>query len=219
MTGSSTHWLPFLVRSIGNWRSCFTIKNLDQSATANVSITYYWDSGSYTDNSVQVPAHGVATLCQNSNTSLPTNKQISTKVSTTSEAGIAVAVNVQDTVANHTMSYSGIAQPSKSVVLPRLYYDWGTWASDITVQNTASASTTPHISYYDHAGDLVSGPTSLGSLAAGRPLLVDLATSQPDDDFHGSAVITASLPIAAVVHTTRGSGSGDRYYMYNGVNR
>jgi hypothetical protein len=156
-------------------------------------------------------------LCQQNNSNLPSGP-LSAKVQSNSGLGIAVAVNQAD--ASSQMSYSSFAQPSKTVILPRLAKSADAFRSGLQAQNTGAQNTTPTITYY-YADGTVALAATMGTIQPGQSSGVYLPNvSNLPDGFQGSAVITADQPLVAIGTATCYSGcSGDVAYSYNGVNR
>lgn len=168
-------------------------------------------------------ARAAFTLCQSdSNNGLPVDGRGSALVRTNPPVNIAVAVNQSSS--SQVMSYTGIASPSKTVVLSYLvknYIDLGTWNSGIAIQNTHTGPLTITARFYNLNGVQVGEPFVWGNIDPGESDILYLPNkSDLPNGFIGSAVLTADNNFVAIGNASCSSGcSDDTSLTYNGINR
>lgn len=211
------------------WYTSYMIQNLDTSNPATVIVAYYDSNGNHitgADKSLTIPPGGQVTVVQY--TDDPNlNGRYSAVVS--SDRPVAVIVNQQTAPPNQTYmnstppfaSYTGFESGATQVTLPEIMYNWFGYYTEFFVQNVGNGPANIRITYYpglagnsgviqeavipQYAAHQFSqkNMTSLGAPSgtyAGR--------------FIGSAVITSTQPVVAVVNE---HNEGRRkLFTYNG---
>jgi len=109
--GSTTVFLPYLMKNYSNWGSCFTVRNTSSSSTT-VTPYYYPVNGSLvTGAQINLAGRASSTVCQSSINNLP-NGASSARLTSTGGIPIVVIVNQDNAnwggAGNQVMSYSGI---------------------------------------------------------------------------------------------------------------
>lgn len=137
---------------------------------------------------------------------------------------VNIAVAVNQSSSSQVMSYTGIASPSKTVVLSYLvknYIDLGTWNSGIAIQNTHTGPLTITARFYNLNGVQVGEPFVWGNIDPGESDILYLPNkSDLPNGFIGSAVLTLDNNFVAIGNASCSSGcSDDTSLTYNGINR
>ncbi|MBK8795136.1 MAG: hypothetical protein IPM07_01400 [Anaerolineales bacterium] len=128
---------------------------------------------------------------------------------------MTAAVNQLQGTLNAT-TYEAIAAPAQSASIPKVQRD-GQWNDGITIMNGNSTAVNVTVRLYNSNGALNSTPVNNQSLGANQSLTV---LGQIPYGFDGSALVTASQPVAVVVNAWRpGAGAGDVIGSYPAVHR
>ncbi len=94
-----------------------------------------------------------------------------------------------------TSTYEAVGQGSRAISIP-YWHNTGTWDTGLSLQNLANVATTVTIVFYNPDGTEHSTHT-VSLEPEGR---FTYGWDEPDQDFSGSAFVTANNPIAAVVN-------------------
>lgn len=218
--GSTTAYLPYIMKQYYGWDSCFVVRNISGSNNS-VRITYYWSSGQHIENKT-LSGQEMWTNCQQNNPNLPSGNGLSAKIESTSNRKFVVAINQSHVGDGKHMSYNASAQPSNTAILPNLLRNnndgAGTWSSGFQVQNAGSANTCVTIKYYQNDGTLKKTDTS-NCINPGEAKGFYLPNVSGLSNGVYSVIITANQPIVAVGNSTCTNCSGDNVYAFNGVNQ
>ena len=100
-------------------------------------------------------------------------------------------------------AYTGISEVSTSVFLPIIMGKLGVWNTRIAVQNAGTATTNVTIHYI---GTGAPADTIISNLPPNMMAIVDQLDNAGMTNFNGSAVVTASQPLAVEVDEYKSSG-------------
>ena len=211
------------------WYTSYMIQNLDTSNQANVVVTYYDSDGNPVagaDQSLTIPAGGQVTVVQY--TDDPLLDGIYSAV-VSSDRPVAVIVNQQTAPPGLSYmgstppfaSYTGFESGSTQVTLPEIMYNWYGYYTEFFVQNVGSGSANVEVAFHPGLAG-ASGVTDNASI----PQYASHLFSQKNMSslgapsgtyagrFIGSAVITSTQPIVAVVNEH--NESAQKLFTYNG---
>ncbi|MHB9033115.1 MAG: hypothetical protein ACYC6L_08705 [Anaerolineae bacterium] len=210
----------------GTWITGIQVQNLDPSADAHVTLTFYWAAGTALEG--QVAATATATIAPNkmtnfhvpSLTQVPANFVGSVVVS--SDVEVAATIITTNTGAGTNTdpkrvgAAAGVSAPSTTVYAPFLRKAYYGRNSYIAVQNTADAAATVYLTYIDHNGSTV-GTGNASVPAYSTRIFYQNDTALPTG-FHGSAVITSTVPLAVLVNDANSGAdaSSSGFESYNG---
>lgn len=151
-TGSTTLYAPSLSNNYFGFASALTIQNVDQSATANVTITY---SNGRTE-TFQLTPNAARDFYQPANTNLPSgnvNGSFSAKVETTGGSIVGLVsysappeLNGGRAVGSFA-SYNALPTATASVNLPNVLSNYFGYFTNVTVQNAGSETTNITLTY------------------------------------------------------------------------
>jgi hypothetical protein len=211
--GSKKAYAPVIMNNYYGYDSALVIQNID-TVDATVKVTYT-NGSSKTYTIGPGAAESIHTPTQSG---LPAgNTLYGATVESTNDKNIVVLVNESNNY-NRAASYSGFAGGSQEVRAPivmKRYYDYNT---SVTCQNIGASATTMTIAY---AG--VTGTTTSPSIAVGGThLFYQPGESQLNDDWIGSATITANQDVVCVVNEDmneppKQTDIMDQLYAYNGI--
>ncbi len=207
-------YLPKVRSNSGGWNSRIVIRNNAASA-ANVSITFYYGSGS--------PAGALAATAISAGAVLEVD--VSSVVGAYSgsavvAAGGDVSVVVKDqNTDGRSYAYNGVSasagdpalRTGRTIYTPLALARYGSWHTKISVLNTGAASANISITYYNQNGS-VNRTVQKSALAPNASEIYD-ANTDFGSQFTGSAQVSSNQNIAVVVNETNGSMNG----VYNGV--
>lgn len=151
-TGSTSLYAPSLTNNFFGFASALTIQNVDQSATANVTITY---SNGTTEN-FQLGPNAARDFYQPANTNLPrgnTNGSFSARVTTTGGSIVGlVSFSAPPELNNNRAvgdfaSYNALPTATASVNVPNILSNFFGYFTNVTVQNTGSDPTNITLTY------------------------------------------------------------------------
>ena len=211
------------------WYTSYMIQNLDTTNQATVVVSYYDSSGNHVagaDQSLTIPAGGQVTVVQYTDDPL-LNGVYSAVVS--ADRPVAVVVNQQTAPPGQAgmnstppfASYTGFESGSTQVPLPEIMYNWYGYYTEFFVQNVGDASADVQITYYPGLGG-ASGVTETATI----PQYTSHQFSQKNMSslgapsgayagrFNGSAVISSTQPVVAVVNEH--NESAQKLFTYNG---
>jgi len=197
------------------WYTSYMIQNLDTSGQANVVVAYYDPNGNHiagADKSLTIPAGGQVTVVQYTDDSSLSGRY-SAVVS--SDRPVAVIVNQQTAPPGLTYmastppfaSYTGFESGSDQIILPEVMYNWYGYYTEFFVQNVGNGPANVQVTYYPGLGG-ASGVTQTATIAQYASYHFSqknlTALGAPSGAyagrFIGSAVITSTQPIVAVVN-------------------
>lgn len=198
----------------GTWVSGIQVQNQSETETAtNVTIDFYWaaNSGSpglkaYTHTIASIPPGESVQLYVPSIAGLPDDFVGSAVVS--SDVPVAAIILTANTGVAGTQSEpirvggaTGVLSPSDTVYAPYLrknYYNRNTY---IAVQNTSDGAADVAISFRDHTGATLGSAQRTENVPGHSTYIFYLLeNSDLPDNFHGSATISSSVPLAAIVN-------------------
>ena len=211
------------------WYTSYMIQNLDTSNQANVVVAYYDSSGNHisgADKSLTIPAGGQVTVVQY--TDDPSLNGVYSAV-VSSDRPVAVIVNQQTAPPGLSYmdstppfaSYTGFESGSTQVTLPEIMYNWYGYYTEFFVQNVGSGSANVGVTYYPGLAG-ASGVTENVAV----PQYASHQFSQKNMSslgapsgtyagrFIGSAVITSTQPVVAVVNEH--NEGAQKLFTYNG---
>jgi len=197
------------------WYTSYMIQNLDTSENATVVVAYYDSNGNHivgADKFLTIPPGGQVTVVQYTDDSNLSGRY-SAVVS--SDRPIAVIVNQQTAPPGRTYmastppfaSYTGFDSGSLQIILPEIMYNWYGYYTEFFVQNVGDGPASIRVTYYPGlAGS--SGVTQEATIPqyasyhfTQKNMTILGASSGPHvGRFIGSAVITSTQPIVAVVN-------------------
>jgi len=195
--------------------TAFQVVNLNSSAAANIVVTFYDLNGStsYTMNDT-IGAGASKTYIQSAMSGVPSGFNGSVVIS--SDQSIASIVNQSTTgSAIYNGSYTGFSSGSTSFYLPVILNNYYGYHTEISIQNAGSSPVNVTVSYS------TAGCTDTkSSLAVGAAVrFSNTTTCSGGLNGNGSATISATGPVVAVVNQIAGSSPGPARNMeqtYNG---
>lgn len=212
------------------WYTSYMIQNLDTSAQASVVVEYYDSNGNHisgADKSLTIPAGGQVTVVQYTDDPL-LNGIYSAVVR--SDRPVAVIVNQQTAPPGRSYmastppfaSYTGFESGSNQVTLPEIMYNWYGYYTEFFVQNVGNSSAPVYVTYYPGLAG-ASGVTENATVpqyASHRFSQKNLSSlGAPSGTyagrFLGSAVITSTQPLVAVVNEH--NEGAQKLFTYNGL--
>jgi hypothetical protein len=202
----TTIYLPDLTDNNYGWSTSVTILNAG-SGTANFDFDYY---GQNSGGPYQGPQGSLAP-----NASV-TYDQTGSPCPTVGAGRITgdqpLAVIVREYSGNVNMAYSGFGGGATTAYLPLLMDDNYGWHTGIAVQNLGAAATNVTVNYYPAPGFSNRNPDTVYAVQPNATAIVGQWGSGP---WVGSAQVTASQPIAAIVNENV-SGKGSSYSGFAG---
>lgn len=211
------------------WYTSYMIQNLDTSNSASVVVAYYDSSGNHiadADKSLTIPAGGQVTVVQYTD-----DPSLSGRYSAVVSSDRPVAVIVNQQTAQPGLpymastppfaSYTGFESGSAQLTLPEIMYNWYGYYTEFFVQNVGSDSAAVTVTYYPGlAGN--SGVTENANIAQyashqfSQKNMSSLGAPSGTyaGRFIGSAVISATQPIVAVVNEH--NEGAKKLFTYNG---
>ena len=195
----------------GSWTTDFTVLNLDTGGPATVNITRYGlcegtcsaDAGTLITSTV-IAAGGSYYYNPINDPSFPAGFGGSVVMSSDKALAATVTVGNDGTgKAYATDAYAGIAQVSDSIFLPIIMGKLSVWNTRIAVQNAGSAATDVTITYI---GAGAPAATVVSGLPPNMTALVDQGANAGMSNFNGSALVTASEPLAIMVDEYKSTG-------------
>ena len=143
---TGTLYVPALYNKYYNFVSALTIQNIDETASAQIRVTY---SNGQVRNTVLSPNQSIEYF-QPNDKQLPsgnTNGVFSAKVESLSGVPIVAFVSIEDVSKGLLASYNGAFEPTTVVNCGLVYQDYFKWFSAQTVQNVGTSPTNVTISY------------------------------------------------------------------------
>ncbi|MBK8799242.1 MAG: peptidoglycan DD-metalloendopeptidase family protein [Anaerolineales bacterium] len=129
--------------------------------------------------------------------------------------GSVASVNQLQGTLNAT-TYGAVAAPAQSASIPKVQRD-GQWNDGFVIMNSNGTAVNVTVTLYNSNGILNSTPVNNQPLGAYQSLTV---LSQIPYGFDGSALVTASQPVAVIANAYRpGAGSGDVIGSYPAIHR
>ena len=168
----------------------FQVQNLDTSNDATIQITFYNQDGSVA-NTVDdtIPAGGSKTYFPLDAVSDGFNGS----VVISSDRDIRAIANVLGNGLDYGASYGGFTAGATTVYVPLLMRENSGYNTWFNVQNTGTSATTVNITYSDGV------TASCTNLQPGAACTLDQSTEAHASGWVGSAVVTATEPIAITV--------------------
>ncbi|MGD8969615.1 MAG: hypothetical protein PVI07_19080, partial [Anaerolineae bacterium] len=190
--------------------TAFQVANLNETDTANISVVFYDTSGTevYTMDDT-IPGGQSKIYVQASMTDLGTTFNGSVVISSDQE--VAAVVNQNTTGdSRYNAAYTGFSEGSDTFYLPVILNGFYGWHTEVSVQNAGASAVDVTITYS------TAGCTdSATGLAMGAAVRFDnMATCAGGLDANGSATISASGPVVAVVNQI--TPSDEKEQTYNG---
>jgi len=204
--GATSVMLPLIMRGNAGYYTWFNVQNV---GTVDASVTVQYVAGSdgsdYSAPAVTIPPNASHTFDQHDMTQLGT-KFIGSAVVNSTQPIVATVMQVGETYKN-MMGYNGFTAGSTTVNLPLIMSNNSGYYTGFQVQNVGSSATTVNITY---------GANLAGSFAPAA----ESATLQPNESatfiqntgqwatptYVGSATITASEPVVAIVNQVKMTG-------------
>jgi hypothetical protein len=204
--GGNSVKLPLIMRGNAGYYTWFNVQNAG-STDASVSVSYVPGSAgnAHSEGPITIKPGASHTFDQHDVTQLGTTF-VGSAVVTSDQPIVATVMQVGETYKN-MMGYNGFTQGSTTVSLPLVMSNNNGYYTGFQVQNVGTSATTVTVSY--------------GSNLAGSFAPVDeTATLQPNESktffqnagqfltprYIGSATITASEPIVAIVNQVKMTG-------------
>ena len=212
-TGATKITAPLLFKSYNNWNTGLQVQNVG-TATANVTVTYYWDGGSCTENATIEP-NAAYTFYQPNTTCMPDGVIASAVVE--SDQPVVAIVNEVNYARGTGMSYNTIdvAAGTTTVSAPLLFKNYNNWVTGLQVQNVGTATANVTVTYYGAGGPW----TETATIEPGASANFYQPSGPMPDGFIGSAVVTSDQPVVAVVNETNYARTGDAAMSYTGINQ
>jgi hypothetical protein len=190
--------------------TAFQVVNLSETDAANISVVFYDTSGTevYTMDDT-IPAGQSEIYVQASMTDLGTTFNGSVAIS--SDREVAAIVNQNTTGdSRYNASYTAFSEGSDTFYLPVILNGYYGWHTEVFVQNAGASAVDVTVTYS------TAGCTdSATGLAMGAAVRFDnMATCAGGLDANGSATISASGPVVAVVNQI--TPSDEKEQTYNG---
>jgi len=216
---------------VGTWVSGIQVQN-QSSTTANITIEFRWAQNSSKPG--QLAFTITDTIAGNQSkvyylpsiTGFPEDFVGSAVVS--SDQPVAAILNTSKTAAGTETdpkrigAASGVLDPATTVYAPYLRKNYSGRNSYIAVQNTSTETAVVGITYRDHTGAEVAAAheTAVLSPTTTKIFYQDSNAGLPNE-FHGSAVISGTQPVAVVVNNANDGTSWDKsqFESYNGLNQ
>jgi len=187
--GSTTVYLPGVVREYYNWNSLISVQNAGSAAT-NVTIQY--SPGGYTHTAtVQPGAAAHFDLETNPPAGMPSGFSGSAIV--TASQPLAVTDN-QTADGGFTQSYNGFSSGATTFYAPALYNGYYGWVASLNIQNVGGASTSVTVDYTDSVANEVY------SLDAGGSVLIYMPSQPAHASLFAATITSSSQPIVAIVN-------------------
>lgn len=195
----------------GSFTVDFNIQNMG-SAPATIVVNFINPSGSSagTKTFSNVPPGGSAYFNPALHTldgggSLPPGWQGAAVVSADQPvSAIATVANNLSGSQYVSDAYPGIGEPSNTVFAPIVMAKLGPWNTRMAIQNAGSAPADVTIRFV--SGGSVVATQTINGLPAGASALVDQYDNPSLNNFNGSAIISATQPIAVTVDEYRTTG-------------
>jgi len=182
--------MPLTASAQITYTSGFQVQNLDTSNNANIQITFYKQDGSIEATVPDtIPAGGSKTYFPLNAVSVGFNGS----VVISSDREIRAIVNVLGNGLAYGASYGAFTAGATTVYVPLLMKansGYNTW---FNVQNTGSAATNVFVTYSDGV------TASCNNLQPGAACTLNQATEPHASGWVGSAIITATQPLAVTV--------------------
>lgn len=213
--------IPVLAAPPGNWVTDFTLFNLSDTSTANISLSRYGecvsscstDTGTVVATATVVPG-GSYYYNPALDSGFPSSFSGSIVVQSDQQLAGTVTLANDLTGSDYASdAYSAATSTSTSAFLPIIMSHLGgfNWNTRITVQNAGSSNANVTISY---SGSGAPGDTVINGLPPNMMALVDQYDSGASN-FNGAATVTSSEPVAVVVEEYKAGGGV--LVTYNGV--
>jgi len=182
--------MPMTVAAQITYNSGFQVQNLDLNNIANIVITFYNQDGSIAASvSDTIPAGG-------SKTYFPleaVREGFNGSVVISSDQDIRAIVNVLGNGLAYGASYGGFTAGATTVYVPLLMKENSGYNTWFNVQNVGSAATNVNVTYSDGV------TASCNNLQPGAACTFNQATEPHASRWVGSAIVTASQPVAVTV--------------------
>lgn len=211
------------------WFTSYMIQNLDTLNPASVVVSYYDSNGTRiagADKSLTIPAGGQVTVVQY--TDDPALSGMFSAV-VSSDRPLAVIVNQQTAPTGLTYmrstppfaSYTGFESGATQMTLPEIMHNWYGYYTEFFVQNVGTGPANVGVTYYPGMAG-ASGVTqnvNIPQYASHRFSQKDMSSLRAPGGtyvgrFIGSAVITSTQPIVAVVNEH--NEGARKLFTYNG---
>jgi hypothetical protein len=210
-TGSAIAYAPMVMNNYYGNNTSMVIQNTD-TKTADVSVTY--TGGGTTKTRTFSIAPGSSQLLYTPNEGLPDGFNGSAVVTATNSSPLLTVVNVANPTTGDLAAYVAFKEGATTVNLPVLMKSYSTdgWATSFLVQNVDTAVADVTVTYSN-------GTTETGSIQPGASrLFYQPNNANLPSGFNGSAILTSSKKIVAVVNERRltSNGPGDVLLTYPG---
>lgn len=201
--------VPLMASAQTTTNTAFQVVNLSDTTAANIVVTFYDTSGAETHSfSDTINASSSKSYAQANMSELGTTFDGSVIVASDQE--IAAIVNQSTTGSSaYNGSYTGFATGSDTFYLPVVLNNFFGWYTEISVQNASSNPVDVTVTYSSGCTDTA---TALGAGAAAR--FDNRNTCSGGLDPNGSATISATGPVVAMVNQI--SPNGNKEQTYNG---
>lgn len=216
-------WLPW-----DTWRTYLYVQNTG-NGQATFSITYYDKAGNRRNDcslTNQTLAVNASTYYQQNGCG--TGFFGSARI--VSDQPLAVVVLEQENTYGGSM-YNAFSYGDTTIHLPSLMRTWYGWTSSFTVQNVGSEATDISVRYYGDDGRDYS--CTLTNLPANASCVVVQDQSNPStacpvaagqscavgDNWHGTAILSASQPLVAIVNQQLHQSDYNNHQSYSGFVR
>ena len=209
-------YAPLIQNYNGNWISGMALQNAS-SSTNTLNVYFYNDNGTQCDPDTysSVPAYysRIDALPPGN----PPCSSVASALITGGTLPVSATVNQSLPGSLHAADYLGVNNPGRTVTIPLYFKQYNGLSSGIVVKNVSgSQSLTFTIKFYNSNGSLHSTPVQNQTLGANRIYVSNALPS--GGTFVGSAVVTASRPIALEVNHYR-SIAGDGLMSNVGIHR
>jgi hypothetical protein len=206
--GTTTVWVPLLMRGANGWDTGLQVHNLAQSTIhARISLFTQGEAVPVSVSVIQLPPLAPLAIYQPSDHRIPQEWVGSALIESLENQPIAVVVNeLSDDGLG--MAYAGSGAPSETLALPLVYKNAGDWASGVQVQNAGAAPATVTIAYGRGDGTTVLA-TDRASVPPGAAVTFYQGTTRElPDGYAGPATVTSleGQPLVAVVNAVRQGG-------------
>lgn len=220
-SGSTTVWVPLLMRQAGEWSTGLQVQSLGAAPTV-VRVTFFTRDTAepLAASTFSLAPLASRTLYQPADERLPPGWVGSAIVESIDEQPLAAIVNQVNT-AGPGMSYVGIGRTSPSIFAPLLFKNRDGWNTGLQAQNAGGAATGIDVVYSSSDGE--NGPWAESLRAAPGASATFYQPANPDlpDEFLGAATVVSSArqPLGGIVNEVRyASQMGTAYNALLGGN-
>jgi hypothetical protein len=204
--GATSVMLPLIMRNNGGYYTWFNVQNTGSGA-ASVTVQYVPGSSGtgHTSTPVSIPPGASYTFNQRDLTAIG-SKFVGSAIVTSDQPVVATVMQVGETYKN-MMGYNGFTDGSGSVSLPLIMANNSGYFTGYQVQNVGSTSALVTITYGANLAGSFAPAADTVTLAPDQSATFIQSGGQWTGTFVGSATITCSEPVVAIVNQVKQTGT------------